>query len=144
MYLRPILLATLALPLLVLTAAPGAQAADLCRDVNLHCRGFEPSWQFTLGMDEEGDQVLSFADPENPDWQTAPLIVEACAQAISPEELHVTSAGPLDLDARLISETCVEPNDEERPISIEATFNQGAQTSSPNRVTGPGCCKLLP
>jgi len=143
MYLRPTLSA-LALPLLLATAAPPALAADLCREVNLHCRGFEPSWQFTAGMDDEGDQVLSFADPENPDWQTAPLIVEACVLAVSPEELHVTSAGPLDLDAKLISETCVEPNDEERPISIRATFNQGAQTGNPNRLTGTGCCKLLP
>ncbi len=143
MYLRPIL-SCLALPLLFLTVAPPALAADQCRDVNLHCRGFEPNWQFTLGMDDEGDQVLNFADPENPDWQTAPLIVEACVLAISPEELHVTSAGPLELDAQLISETCVEPNDAERPISITATFNQGAETGSPNRVSATGCCKLLP
>jgi len=143
MYLRPILFC-LALPLLFLAVAPAAFAADLCRDVNLHCRGFEPNWQFTLGMDDEGDQVLSFADPENRDWQTRPLIVEACVLAISPDELHVTSAAPLELDAQLISETCVEPNDEERPISITATFNQGAETSSPNRVSATGCCKLLP
>jgi len=143
MSLRPIF-SFLALPLLVLAAAPAAFAADLCRDVNIHCRGFEPSWQFTVGLDEEGDQVLSFADPENPDWQTTPLVVEACVLAISPEELHVTSAGPLELDAQLISETCVEPNDEERPISINASFNQGAETAKPNRVSGIGCCKLLP
>jgi len=147
MYLRPTL-SSLALPLLFLAASavvpPAAFAADLCRDVNLHCRGFEPSWQFTVGLDDEGDQVLSFADPENPDWQTAPLVVEACVLAISPDELHITSAGPLDLDAQLISETCVEPNEEVRPISIKVSFNQGAQTSSPRRLSGPGCCKLLP
>jgi len=143
MVLRPIRPA-LALALFFLAAAPAAFAADLCRDVNLHCRGFEPNWQFTVGMDEEGDQVVSFADPENPDWQSAPLIVEACVLAISPEEIHVTSAGPLDLDAQLISETCVEPDDGVRPISIKARFNQGAGTSNPNRVSGTGCCKLLP
>lgn len=143
MYLRS-LLAPLALPLLFVTAAPAAFAADLCRDVALQCGGFEPNWNFTVGMDSEGDQVLSFTDPENPDWQTAPLIVEACVLAISPDELHVTSAGPLDLDAQLISETCVEPNDEVLPISINASFNQGAQTANPNRVSGTGCCKLLP
>ena len=143
MYLRPILV-PLALPLLFLAVAPTAFAADLCRDVSLHCDGFEPSWQFTVGMDSEGDQVLSFTDPENPDWQSAPLVVEACVLAISPDELHITSSGPLDLDAQLISENCVEPNDEVRPISIKASFNQGAQTSSPNRVSGTGCCKLLP
>ena len=143
MRLRPIL-APLALPLLFLAVAPTAFAADLCRDVSLHCDGFEPSWQFTVGMDSEGDQVLSFTDPENPDWQSAPLVVEACVLAISPDELHITSSGPLDLDAQLISENCVEPNDEVRPISIKASFNQGAQTSSPNRVSGTGCCKLLP
>ena len=143
MRLRPIL-ASLALPLLFVTAAPAAFAADLCRDVALQCDGFEPNWQFNVGMDSEGDQVLSFTDPENPDWQTRPLIVEACVQAISPDELHITSAGPLELDARLISETCVEPDDEVRPISIKASFNQGAETSNPNRVSGTGCCKLLP
>ena len=143
MYLRPIL-APLALPLLFLAVAPTAFAADLCRDVSLHCDGFEPSWQFTVGMDSEGDQVLSFTDPENPDWQSAPLVVEACVLAISPDELHITSSGPLDLDAQLISENCVEPNDEVRPISIKASFNQGAQTSSPRRLSGTGCCKLLP
>jgi hypothetical protein len=143
MSLRPIL-ASLALPLLVLAAAPAAFAADLCRDVALQCGGFEPNWNFTVGMDDEGDQVLSFTDPENPDWQTAPLVVEACVLAISPDELRITSAGPLDLDAQLLSETCVEPNDEEQPISIKASFNQGAQTSSPNQVSGTGCCKLLP
>ena len=143
MRLRPIL-APLALPLLFLAVAPTAFAADLCRDVSLHCDGFEPSWQFTVGMDSEGDQVLSFTDPENPDWQSAPLVVEACVLAISPDELHITSSGPLDLDAQLISENCVEPNDEVRPISIKASFNQGAQTSSPRRLSGTGCCKLLP
>ena len=143
MYLRPILV-PLALPLLFLAVAPTAFAADLCRDVSLHCAGFEPSWQFTVGMDSEGDQVLSFTDPENPDWQSAPLVVEACVLAISPDELHITSSGPLDLDAQLISENCVEPNDEVRPISIKASFNQGAQTSSPRRLSGTGCCKLLP
>ena len=143
MYLRPILV-PLALPLLFLAVAPTAFAADLCRDVALHCDGFEPSWQFTLGMDSEGDQVLSFTDPENPDWQSAPLVVEVCVLAISPDELHITSAGPLELDAQLISETCVEPNDEVRPISVKASYNQGAGTSTPNRVSGTGCCKLLP
>jgi hypothetical protein len=143
MVLRPILPA-LALASLFLAGAPAAFAADLCRNVNLHCRGFEPNWQFTVGMDEEGDQVVSFADPENPDWQSAPLIVETCVLAISPEELHVTSAPPLALDAQLISQSCVEPNDEVRPISVTASFNQGAETSNPNRVSGTGCCKLLP
>ncbi len=147
MRMRPILFC-LVLPFLSLAAAPAvstvAGAADICRDIRLQCDGFEPNWQFTLGLDGEGDQVVRFTDPENPDWQTAPLIVEACALQVSASEIHITSPGPLELDARVRTESCVEPNDEVRPYSIQASFNQGAQTSSPRRVSGPGCCKLAP
>lgn len=132
----------------MLTALPAvstvALAADICRDIRLQCDGFEPNWQFTLGLDGEGDQVVRFIDPENPNWQTEPFIVEACALQVSAPEIHITSPAPLELDARVRTESCVEPNDEVRPYSIEASFNQGAQTSSPRRVSGTGCCKLAP
>ena len=126
----------------VVTSA--ARAADLCRDIRLQCNGFEPNWQFTLALDGEGDQVVSFTDPENPDWQTAPLVVEACALQDSPTLILIVTPAPLELDARVRTETCVEPNDEVRPYSVDVRFNQGAQTSTPNRISGTGCCQLVP
>ena len=143
MRLRPIL-CSLITPVIFLTIAPAALAADLCSDVALQCDGFEPNWQFTLGMDSEGDQVVSFIDPENPDWQINPLIVEACAFRDSASHLFIITPQPLELDARVRSETCVEPNDEVRPLAVEVRFNQGAQTGNPNRISGTGCCKLAP
>ena len=111
-------------PVFFLTLAPAviptvAGAADICRDIALQCDGFEPNWQFALGMDSEGDQVVSFIDPENPDWQANPLIVAACAIQDSASQILVITPAPLELDARVRLETCVEPNDEVRPWAVE-------------------------
>lgn len=138
------ILFSLITPVIVLTIAPAALAADLCRDIALQCDGFEPNWQFALGMDSEGDQVVSFIDPENPDWQANPLIVEACAIQDSASQILVITPAPLELDARVRLETCVEPNDEVRAWAVEVRFNQGAQTDSARRISGTGCCKLAP
>jgi hypothetical protein len=148
MRLRSILFSLVA-PFVILTLAPAAVstvagAADLCRDIALQCDGFEPNWQLTLGMDSEGDQVVSFIDPENPDWQSDPLIVAACAFQDSASHIFFVTPAPLELNARVRSETCVEPNDEVRPFAVEVRFNQGAQTGNARRISGSGCCKLAP
>ena len=130
------------LPLAPAAVSTVAGAADLCRDIALQCDGFEPNWQFALGMDSEGEQGVSFIDPENPDWQANPLIVEACAIQDSASQILVITPAPLELDARVRLETCVEPNDEVRSWAVEVRFNQGAQTDSARRISGTGCCKL--
>ena len=67
----------LAASFLITTAPPAARAADIyCVPIQIKCDGFEPNWNFALTT----DNTLKFTDPENPDWQTKPLIIEACAR----------------------------------------------------------------
>ncbi len=143
MHFRSIVFSLLT-PVVFLTLAPPANGADLCRDIALQCDGFEPNWQFTLGLDSGGDPLVSFIDPENPDWQSDPLVVAACAIQDSASQILIVTPAPLELDARVRSENCVQPNDEVRPYSVQVRFNQGAQTGSPRRISGTGCCKLAP
>ncbi|WP_026379557.1 hypothetical protein [Afifella pfennigii] len=132
--LSSLILAAGALP------AAGALAADACLDIRFQCSGFEPNWQFTTSLDGAGNQVVTFVDPENPNWQTAPIVVDACVLQGSPNDFEVTTGGPLDLIASIVGQSCVEPNDEVTDFSVTASFNQGAETASPNPVTGTGCC----
>src|SRR3712207_2767240 len=122
-------------------AAP-ARAADLCVDLALQCNGFEPNWQFTFDPGANGGTV-SFTDPENPNWETEPLVVEGCLLQGSPNDYELNTNEPLSLQASITEQTCVEPSGETSGFSVSATFNQGALTSTPNRVTGTGCCVRL-
>jgi len=117
-----------------------ALAADACLDIKFECRGSEPFWDFTTSVDGDGQKVLRFRDPENPDYQNNPIVIDACVLQGSPNDFEVTTGGPLDLVANIVGQSCTEPNDNVTDFSVTATFNQGAQTSSPRQVTGPGCC----
>src|SRR3712207_946880 len=134
--------ATAALTIALALAASPAPAADLCVDLALTCNGFEPNWQFTFDPDDNGGTV-SFTDPENPNWETEPLVAEGCLLQGSPNDYELNSDAPLSLQASITEQTCVEPSGETSGFSVSATFNQGALTSTPNRVTGTGCCVRL-
>jgi hypothetical protein len=122
---------------------PSAFSADLCLDTVFRCNGFEPNWQFTTTRDDAGNPVVSFVDPENPDWQTEPLVVRSCLLQGSPNDFEVTTDEPLSLVANIVGQSCTEPNDDVTDFSVTVTFNQGAQTPAPNRVEGTGCCRIL-
>jgi hypothetical protein len=128
--------ATLAAPLPL-------QAADLCLDTHFRCNGFEPNWQFTTTRDNAGKPVVSFIDPENPDWETAPLVVAGCLRQGSPNDFEVTTDEPLSLVASIVGQSCTEPNDDVTNFSVTVSFNQGAQTPTPNRIDGTGCCQIV-
>jgi hypothetical protein len=134
---RPLRLASLpAAVLVVLTVALPAPAADLdCAPLALTCAGFEPNWKFELAR----DGTLRFTDPENPDWQTRPLTLEACARPAR-NGYTVTADAPLAMTARVTRARCVEPNDAVRDHAVSITFRQGAQGGSPRTVSGTGCC----
>lgn len=125
-----------ALGFLASLSTPAAAADISCEDVRLVCSGFEPNWQFEL----DGGVVV-FSDPENPNWETAPLTLPACAVSLSPTDTQVTAGAPLDLDARVVEESCIETSGETAPFSIRIDFNQGAE-ASPNPVSAEGCCRL--
>ena len=124
-------------------AAGSAQAADLCLDMALQCNGFEPNWQFVTDVDAGGNTVIRFTDPENPNWQTEPLVIESCLLQGSPNDFELSTPEPLSLIASIVEQSCVEPNEDVLGFSVTATFNQGALTANPNRVDGMGCCKRL-
>ena len=134
-------LAAAALAAAFALAAP-ARGADLCVDLALKCNGFEPNWQFTFDPEASGG-VVSFTDPENPNWETEPLVVEGCLLQGSPNDYELNTDAPLSLQASITEQTCVEPSGETSDFSVSATFNQGALTSTPNRVNGTGCCVRL-
>lgn len=119
-------------------AAPNAaHAADApCAETRLLCSGFEPNWQFTL----EGT-TITFLDPENPNGLDDPLVLPACAMTVSAARTQVTAGAPLDLEADVVAESCIQPNEEVWPFSIDATFNQGAPATL-GRVSGTGCCRV--
>ncbi len=123
--------------------APAAQAADLCHQARFQCNGFEPNWQFVTIVDDAGNPAVRFIDPENPDWQTEPLAVRGCVLQGSPNDFEVTADAPLSLVANIVGQRCVEPNEDVTDFSVTVTFDQGAQTPSPNRVEGTGCCERL-
>ena len=114
-------------------------AADLaCEPIEITCSGFEPNWRFSLANDGK----LSFTDPENPGWETKPLVVKACGARLPNGDIELTAGAPLDLDASITSEHCVEPDDTERPYSVDIKFTQGAGGGAdPRSVTGTGCCR---
>jgi hypothetical protein len=125
-------------------AAPGlARAADLCLDMPIQCNGFEPNWRFVTDVDGEGGTTVRFTDPENPSWETEPLVIESCLLQGSPNDFELSTPEPLALIASIVEQSCVEPNDDVLGFSVTATFNQGALTPNPNRVEGTGCCKRL-
>lgn len=126
-----------------LVVSSQASAADLCLHMPIQCNGFEPNWQFTTSQDPSGETFISFIDPENPNWQTEPLVIESCILQGSPNDFEINTGAPLSLSASITEQNCVEPNEEVFDFSINATFNQGAQTPNPNLVNGTGCCKRL-
>jgi hypothetical protein len=132
--------ATAALAAALAFAAAKAPAADLCVDLALRCNGFEPNWQFTFDPDAG---VVDFTDPENPNWETQPLSVEGCMFQGSPNDYELNADAPLSLQASITEQNCTEPSGEISDFSVSATFNQGALTGNPNRVTGTGCCVRL-
>ncbi len=125
----------------ILLSAGRAPAADLCLDMRLRCNGFEPNWQFTTGRDAAGNTIVRFVDPENPNWQTQPLVIRSCLLQGSPNDFEISTAEPLGLLGNITEQTCIEPNGDRAGFSINATFNQGALTSSPREVGGTGCCR---
>jgi hypothetical protein len=128
---------------LTLVLSSSAAAADLCGSARFQCNGFEPNWQFTTALDEAGNPVVRFLDPENPGWEEGPLVVGGCVLQGSPNDFEVTSQAPVSLLASIVGQSCTEPNDDLTDFSVTVTFDQGALTSSPNRVEGNGCCKRL-
>lgn len=119
-------------------------AADLCLDLKFRCDGFEPNWQLlTDTVAEGGDTVVRFTDPENPDWETEPLIVDSCLLQGSPNDFELTTDAPLSLVASIVGQRCVQPNDDVTDFSVTATFIQGALTDNPGQVQGTGCCQLV-
>jgi hypothetical protein len=126
-----------------LTAAMApASAADLCLDLKFRCDGFEPNWQLFTDT-AEGDTVVRFTDPENPDWETEPLIVDSCLLQGSPNDFELTTDAPLSLIANIVGQSCIQPNEDVTDFSVTVTFIQGALSGNPNQVEGTGCCQLL-
>ena len=115
-----------------------APAADLDCDntVKLTCSGFEPNWQFTL----PGNGTVEFVDPENPNAAVTPLVVKACVNPIGKDAYRILAGAPLQLEATVTPQSCTEPNDAVKPLTISISFRQGAQGQSPTQVSGPGCC----
>ena len=121
---------------LIAVSPPAARAADIyCVPLQLTCGGFEPNWNFDLAR----DNTLKFTDPENPDWQTRPVTVDACARRAG-SGYSIEAGAPLDMSAQVKRERCVEPNDQVRDYSISIRFNQGAETGASHHVSGTGCC----
>ncbi len=126
----------------VVIGAP-AGAADLCLGLKFKCDGFEPSWEFITGTDSAGAKVVTFIDPENPNWESEPLVVDDCVLQGSPNDFEVTSDAPLSLIANIVGQGCTKPNDEQTNFSVTVTYTQGALSSHPMTVQGTGCCEML-
>jgi hypothetical protein len=118
-------------------------AADLCVDLKFRCDGFEPSWQLLTDVDGAGDTVVRFTDPENPNFETEPLVFNSCLLQGSPNDFELTTEAPLSLIANIVGQSCTLPNGEATDFSVSATYMQGAVSDSPTRVEGAGCCRLL-
>lgn len=113
-------LAVFALAWAITAPTPGHAADVPCAEVRLLCSGFEPNWRFTLD-----GTMITFLDPESPNGLDNPLVLPACAMTVSGARTDVTAGGPLDLEATVAAETCIQPNEEVWPFSVDATFNQG-------------------
>lgn len=126
----------IALAVCFATIATLAQAADYaCMPIRLTCSGFEPNWRFVLA-----GNTLRFTDPENPGWETRPLVLRACAQ---PQRagFAISASAPLDLNATVRRARCTEPSGRPRPLSISISYRQGAGGgANPAQVSGNGCC----
>jgi hypothetical protein len=123
----------------IATLVPAAAlAADRdCQPISIECSGFEPNWAFSLGA----DGTIVFTDPENPDWQTHPLTLRACARSPRRGLIEISVAGSLALSASVTAARCTEPNDAVQPYEISISFRQGAATKDARAVTGTGCCR---
>ena len=121
-----------------------AQAADLCLFTKFQCNGFEPNWQLVTATDASGGSIVRFTDPENPDWETQPLVVRGCLLQGSPNDFELTTDAPLSLVANIVGQSCTEPNEDVTDFSVTVTFIQGALSSHPTQVEGTGCCQILP
>jgi len=124
-------------------SAASAQAADLCLELKFKCDGFEPNWQLFTDVDGEGDTVVRFTDPENPNWETEPLIVDSCLLQGSPNDFELTTEAPLSLIANIVGQSCTQPNGDLTDFSVTVTFIQGALSDHPAQVEGTGCCQML-
>jgi uncharacterized membrane protein len=129
----------LAATAVALACAPMAAAgADLpCKPIRLKCSGFEPNWSFRL----LANGTIRFSDPENPNWQTTPLVLPACAMRLAGQMISISAGAPLDLTATVTPQACTEPSGTTRPYSISISYKQGALGSNPMQVTGTGCCR---
>ena len=116
--------------------ATAAHAADACIPVKFTCGGFEPNWSLRL----PGNNTVRFTDPENPNWQTQPLVLPACAHA-SGNGYTVTAGAPLNLNATISKQKCTEPSGQKRNWSISISYVQGAAGGTPRPVSGTGCCR---
>ena len=95
-------------------------------------------------MSEGGRTSVSFTDPENPNWETEPLVVSGCLLQGSPNDFELTTDAPLSLSANIVGQSCVKPNEEQTGFSVTVTFVQGALSDHPAQVEGTGCCEILP
>jgi hypothetical protein len=120
-----------------------ADGADLCSAAQFRCNGFEPNWQFTTGLDSEGNPVVRFLDPENPGLEQGPLVISGCVLQGSPNDFEVTTEAPVSLVANIVGQSCTEPNGDLTDFSVTVTYTQGALSSNPGRVEGTGCCTRL-
>ena len=120
-----------------------AHATDLCSEVRFKCDGFEPNWQFTTA-NEAGRTSVSFIDPENPNWETEPLVVDGCLLQGSPNDFELMTGAPLSLTANIVGQSCIKPNEEETDFSVTVRFVQGAVSDHAAEVEGTGCCQILP
>ncbi|MDQ0326706.1 hypothetical protein J2R99_002575 [Rhodopseudomonas julia] len=137
--LSPIMIAVAVAAGGVFVAAP-ASAGDPCLDITFTCRGAEPFWSFTTGVDAEGRDVVRFSDPENQDDQESPLVIEGCVEQGAPNDFELTTEAPLDLIASIVGQSCTEPSGEKTDFSVMVSFKLGAQTATPREVSGKGCC----
>lgn len=114
-----------------------ASAADIpCKKIKLTCSGFEPNWAFTL----PGNGTIKFTDPQNPNYQTAPIVIAACAHPLPGNQISITAGAPLVLSATVQTQTCTQPSGQTRPFSIAISYKQGAQSNAPMQISGNGCC----
>ena len=104
---------------------------------------FEPNWQFTTGLDGDGEPVVRFLDPENPGWEQGSLVVSGCVLQGSPNDFEVTTDAPVSLVGSIVGQSCTEPNGELTDFSVTVTYTQGAISSTRARVEGTGCCTRL-
>jgi hypothetical protein len=122
-------------------AAP-ANAADLCLDLRFKCDGFEPNWQLFTDVDG-GNTIVRFTDPENPEWESEPLVVDSCLLQGSPNDFELTTDAPLSLVANIVGQSCTQPNGDLADFSVSVTFIQGALSDHPTQVEGTGCCQMV-